>query len=165
MQLRCRKYCDISKYRDISKSRYLFRRYDTISKTTYRYFDISSHHYCVGVSFDSRCNAVMTKTWWLIFWTTLYNEINIHHTCNQLYNARNLEWFRNRPSCATYERKVHMKEKWSGTFWFYISHYSVKVTHSSLAAAVVDQGPDYKKILRLSYDVIITYDNRKSNLR
>ena len=23
------------------------------------------------------------------------------------------------------------------------------------------QGPDYKKILRLSYDVIITYDNRK----
>jgi len=27
------------------------------------------------------------------------------------------------------------------------------------------QGPDYKKILRLSYDVIITYDNRKSNLR
>ena len=28
-----------------------------------------------------------------------------------------------------------------------------------------DQGPDYKKILRLSYDVIITYDNRKSNLR
>ena len=29
----------------------------------------------------------------------------------------------------------------------------------------VIQGPDYKKILRLSYDVIITYDNRKSNLR
>jgi len=28
-----------------------------------------------------------------------------------------------------------------------------------------NQGPDYKKILRLSYDVIITYDNRKSNLR
>ena len=28
-----------------------------------------------------------------------------------------------------------------------------------------DAGPDYKKILRLSYDVIITYDNRKSNLR
>jgi len=27
------------------------------------------------------------------------------------------------------------------------------------------QGPNYKKILRLSYDVIITYDNRKSNLR
>ena len=26
-------------------------------------------------------------------------------------------------------------------------------------------GPDYKKILRLSYDVIKTYDNRKSNLR
>jgi len=30
---------------------------------------------------------------------------------------------------------------------------------------VIGQGPDYKKILRLSYDVIITYDNRKSNLR
>jgi len=28
-----------------------------------------------------------------------------------------------------------------------------------------NQGPNYKKILRLSYDVIITYDNRKSNLR
>ena len=26
-------------------------------------------------------------------------------------------------------------------------------------------GAKYKKILRLSYDVIITYDNRKSNLR
>jgi len=26
-------------------------------------------------------------------------------------------------------------------------------------------GPNYKKILRLSYDVMITYDNRKSNLR
>jgi len=35
-------------------------------------------------------------------------------------------------------------------------------THSH---TTVDQGPDYKKILRLSYDVIITYDNRKSNLR
>jgi len=28
-----------------------------------------------------------------------------------------------------------------------------------------DLGANYKKILRLSYDVIITYDNRKSNLR
>jgi len=26
-------------------------------------------------------------------------------------------------------------------------------------------GANYKKILRLSYDVIMTYDNRKSNLR
>jgi len=26
-------------------------------------------------------------------------------------------------------------------------------------------GPDYKKILQVSYDVIITYNNRKSNLR
>jgi len=30
---------------------------------------------------------------------------------------------------------------------------------------LTELGPDYKKILRLSYDVIITYDNRKSNLR
>jgi len=29
----------------------------------------------------------------------------------------------------------------------------------------IHQGANYKKILRLSYDVIITYDNRKSNLR
>jgi len=29
----------------------------------------------------------------------------------------------------------------------------------------MNQGANYKKILRLSYDVIITYDNRKSNLR
>jgi len=28
-----------------------------------------------------------------------------------------------------------------------------------------NMGPNYKKILRLSYDVIIIYDNRKSNLR
>ena len=27
------------------------------------------------------------------------------------------------------------------------------------------QGANYTKVLRLSYDVIITYDNRKSNLR
>ena len=27
------------------------------------------------------------------------------------------------------------------------------------------RGANYKKILRLSYDVIITYDNRKSNLQ
>jgi len=33
------------------------------------------------------------------------------------------------------------------------------------SASHENQGPDYKKILRLSYDVIITYDNRKSNLR
>jgi len=33
------------------------------------------------------------------------------------------------------------------------------------SVVVVVHGPDYKKILRLSYDVIITYDNRKSNLR
>ena len=32
-------------------------------------------------------------------------------------------------------------------------------------AIVIIVGPDYKKILRLSYDVIITYDNRKSHLR
>jgi len=30
---------------------------------------------------------------------------------------------------------------------------------------IAGTGPNYKKILRLSYDVIITYDNRKSNLR
>ena len=35
----------------------------------------------------------------------------------------------------------------------------------TIAIPVDSQGPDYKKILRLSYDVIITYDNRKSNLR
>ena len=28
-------------------------------------------------------------------------------------------------------------------------------------SVVIDQGANYKKILRLSYDVIITYDNRK----
>jgi len=32
-------------------------------------------------------------------------------------------------------------------------------------AALASLGANYKKILRLSYDVIITYDNRKSNLR
>jgi len=32
-------------------------------------------------------------------------------------------------------------------------------------AKAANLGANYKKILRLSYDVIITYDNRKSNLR
>jgi len=38
---------------------------------------------------------------------------------------------------------------------------------SNLTISGIDtnQGANYKKILRLSYDVIITYDNRKSNLR
>jgi len=35
----------------------------------------------------------------------------------------------------------------------------------SASSTARNQGPNYKKILRLSYDVIITYDNRKSNLR
>jgi len=35
----------------------------------------------------------------------------------------------------------------------------------SLSGGEGNQGPNYKKILRLPYDVIITYDNRKSNLR
>ena len=35
----------------------------------------------------------------------------------------------------------------------------------SPAEMISIQGANYKKILRLSYDVIITYDNRKSNLR
>jgi len=34
-----------------------------------------------------------------------------------------------------------------------------------LLKVVKNLGANYKKILRLSYDVIITYDNRKSNLR
>ena len=36
---------------------------------------------------------------------------------------------------------------------------------SSSSLNIAIQGANYKKILRLSYDVIITYDNRKSNLR
>ena len=39
--------------------------------------------------------------------------------------------------------------------------YSISVDFNQQTAL----GPNYKKILRLSYDVIITYDNRKSNLR
>ena len=53
-----------------------------------------------------------------------------------------------------------------------LRHLTVSTTFSS-ATDVSDnfwrlhdgQGANYKKILRLSYDVIITYDNRKSNLR
>jgi len=39
------------------------------------------------------------------------------------------------------------------------------VVPNNFSALIKNLGPDYKKILRLSYDVIITYDNRKSNLR
>jgi len=35
----------------------------------------------------------------------------------------------------------------------------------ALGDITIELGANYKKILRLSYDVIITYDNRKSNLR
>ena len=36
---------------------------------------------------------------------------------------------------------------------------------SSTVLVFTNLGANYKKILRLSYDVIITYDNRKPNLR
>ena len=56
---------------------------------------------------------------------------------------------------------------------FYRQVYWSNIKHLSELSLLSDdhcvkqslQGPDYKKILRLSYDVIITYDNRKSNLR
>ena len=38
-------------------------------------------------------------------------------------------------------------------------------TGTVMFPVVCKLGANYKKILRLSYDVIITYDNRKSNLR
>ena len=44
-------------------------------------------------------------------------------------------------------------------------HFGPLMGPAAVAVAAASQGPDYKKILRLSYDVIITYDNRKSNLR
>ena len=40
-----------------------------------------------------------------------------------------------------------------------------KIAHQEMQDVKTDLGANYKKILRLSYDVIITYDNRKSNLR
>ena len=52
-----------------------------------------------------------------------------------------------------------------------VSHIDVTMLNSSptasckLIAGGKHLGANYKKILRLSYDVIITYDNRKSNLR
>ena len=48
--------------------------------------------------------------------------------------------------------------------FFSFGHY-LSIYKLADVSSVVNQGPDYKKILRLSYDVIITYDNRKSNLR
>ena len=50
----------------------------------------------------------------------------------------------------------------------YGNNYKIRVIHSAGfigATEIAGLGPNYKKILRLSYDVIITYDNRKSNLR
>ena len=46
-----------------------------------------------------------------------------------------------------------------------LRHRFIRATRIKRIYVVEDLGPDYKKILRLSYDVIITYDNRKSNLR
>jgi len=43
--------------------------------------------------------------------------------------------------------------------------YYWATTDRIVAAYTMSLGANYKKILRLSYDVIITYDNRKSNLR
>jgi len=50
------------------------------------------------------------------------------------------------------------------------AEYAVHLGGNPTLAEIILQfaknlGPNYKKILRLSYDVIITYDNRKSNLR
>jgi len=42
--------------------------------------------------------------------------------------------------------------------------YCFAVMTTMAIAYVRPLGANYKKILRLSYDVIITYDNRKSNL-
>ena len=43
--------------------------------------------------------------------------------------------------------------------------YGHQISACKEITASIVQGANYKKILRLSYDVIITYDNRKSNLR
>ena len=51
------------------------------------------------------------------------------------------------------------------TFIIYVARYIASESQARADTAHADQGPNYKKILRLSYDVIITYDNRKSNLR
>jgi len=47
----------------------------------------------------------------------------------------------------------------------YSVHTAVHFLFEQVVALVLELGANYKKILRLSYDVIITYDNRKSNLR
>jgi len=43
--------------------------------------------------------------------------------------------------------------------------FKLPIEGNFFSTKIIVQGPNYKKILRLSYDVIITYDNRKSNLR
>jgi len=60
--------------------------------------------------------------------------------------------------CVPFTAVSYVISVWPfGTAWCMVSsHYSHKLSSS---------GANYKKILRLSYDVIITYDNRKSNLR
>jgi len=59
--------------------------------------------------------------------------------------------------------------KWSGTGTHaYRKPSAVKGDKTGDASSDDEDttlGPDFKKILRLFYDVIITYDNRKSNLR
>ena len=55
--------------------------------------------------------------------------------------------------------------------WSQLMEFGHNCTHPHMANGITRTmvashlGANYKKILRLSYDVIITYDNRKSNLR
>jgi len=57
--------------------------------------------------------------------------------------------------CAQTDRHTHIE-------W---THYLYHSLRSLGRDEMLHQGANYKKILRLSYDVIITYDNRKWNLR
>jgi len=51
------------------------------------------------------------------------------------------------------------------TRYFFCKNTKLDSTSNEKNLTIKKQGANYKKILRLSYDVIITYDNRKSNLR
>ena len=75
--------------------------------------------------------------------------IQLYRMCGRKHISVTLQTLRSQPDQET-EETTERKQS---------PHHRVSIdTETKL-------GANYKKILRLSYDVIITYDNRKSNLR
>jgi len=89
------------------------------------------------------------------------------HNCQNNCNYMQFHKFRLRPNQST--ANVHdvsrLGREALSTVLSLLSAIDLTFVHDFWSSCLRLQGRNYKKILRLSYDVIITYDNRKSNLR